>query len=162
MHVDMRAGRERRQFAAMRIAQFEAADLGRLGRLARHAHGQGIRVHATAPCYMADRPPSTISVVSVMYEASSLASHTIGHAISRGSAQRPSKDVSWRCVFSASTLLPAAWARPMWKSVSVDPGHTALARMPLAVSSNASVRVMASMPALVASYRAIPLRPVSA
>ena len=48
-----------------------------------------------------------------MNEASSLASHRIGQAISCGVAQRPSSDVVWRSVLSVSTLLPAALAFEM-------------------------------------------------
>src|ERR1700694_2683143 len=53
--------------------------------------------------YMMESPPSTISAAPVMNDASSLASHRIGQAISSGDAQRPSKEVSLRSVFSVST-----------------------------------------------------------
>jgi hypothetical protein len=47
------------------------------------------------PTYMIDSPPSTIKVVPVMNEASSLASQRIGHAISFGEeAHRPISEVS--------------------------------------------------------------------
>ena len=42
---------------------------------------------------MMDSPPSTMSVAPVMKEASSLASHRIGQAISSGEAQRPSSEL---------------------------------------------------------------------
>ena len=58
-----------------------------------------------------ERPPSTISVASVMNEASSLASQMIGQAISSGAAQRAKSDVVCRSVLSCSMLLPAACAR---------------------------------------------------
>ena len=58
------------------------------------------------------RPPSTISVVPVMKEASPDASQTMGQAISSGDAQRPISEVSLRSVRNWSTLLPAVCARP--------------------------------------------------
>ena len=70
-------------------------------------------VGADAPTsrrYMMEMPPSTISVAPVTKDASSLASQMMGHAISCGVAQRASRDVVWRSVFSASTLFPAALA----------------------------------------------------
>ena len=76
------------------------------------------------------RPPSTIRVVPVMKDASREASQRMGQAISSGDAQRPMSDVSLRSVLSCSTLLPALRALPTWKSVNVEPGHTALARTP--------------------------------
>ena len=97
--------------------------------------------------YMIDKPPSTISVAPVMNEASSEASHRIGFATSSGAAQRPINELSLRSPRNCSTDLPLAFARSIWKSVSVEPGQTALARMPCAASSNASVRVSASSPA---------------
>jgi len=47
-----------------------------------------------ARSYMIDNPPSTISVVPVMNDASSEASQRIGQPISAGSAQRPISDRS--------------------------------------------------------------------
>ena len=101
-------------------------------------------------------------VLPVMNEPSEDAIHKMGQAISSGVAQRPSKDVSFRSVLSCSTLLPIFCARPTWKSVSVEPGQTALTRTPCAASSHAKDRVKASCAALVASYKAMPLRPLMA
>ncbi len=61
--------------------------------------------------YLICRPPSTTRVVPVMNDASSEAIHRMGRAISIGSAQRPSNEVSCRWPFNSSTLLPAAFVR---------------------------------------------------
>ena len=59
-----------------------------------------------------------------MKDASSDASHRIGQAISSGAAQRPARELSSRAFFPRPRL--------RWKSVYVEPGHTALTRMPRA------------------------------
>ena len=71
------------------------------------------KARASMRSHMMDKPPSAIKVAPVMKDASSEASHTIGQAISCGSAQRPIKELPARSVLSCSGDLPAATARPM-------------------------------------------------
>src|SRR5262245_35282080 len=97
-----------------------------------------------------------------MNEASFDAIHRIGYATSSGVPQRFSKDGAAPRSSSSSRLMPRAAARPAVQGVSVEPGQTALTRMPCAASSHASTRVMARIAALVASYWPILDRPVSA
>ena len=59
-------------------------------------------------------------------------------------------------------MRPAAAARRKWNGVSVAPGQTALTRMPCFASSNASVLVIETMPALVTSYCPMPARGLTA
>src|SRR5690606_17035659 len=108
------------------------------------------------------RPPSTMMTEAVMYEASSEASQSTGYAISMGSAQRPMRQPPSASRLMSSCVRPAASARRRWNGVKVSPGQTALARMPCLASSNASVFVIETMPALVTSYCPIPARGLTA
>ena len=97
-----------------------------------------------------------------MKEASLDASHRIGKAISSASAQRPSNEGAAPLLLSSSRLMPRASARPHVHGVQVEPGQTALTRMPCGASSHASTRVKASTAALLASYAPMLARPASA
>ena len=95
VHVDMGARFERRQLASIEAGKFETDNTLGLRTPARNAHRKPGMIHDSRP-YMIDKPPSTISVVPVMNDASSLANQRIGQAISSGVAHRPINDVSCR------------------------------------------------------------------
>ncbi len=89
---------------------------------------------------MTVRPPSTTRVAPVTKEASSEARKITARPISSGTPMRPSSEAA----SSQSSLAPV----PPVASVLIQPGETALARMPWGPPSAAWARVSASMPAL--------------
>src|SRR5690606_9805775 len=83
------------------------------------------------------KPPSTVSVVPVMYEASSELRKSIAAATSAAVPSRP-PTVSW------STRQARCISSPMAAVIGVlmNPGATALTRMPSRMSSFAAARVI--------------------
>lgn len=117
LHINVRAWREGLKGGATRGGeQFQADHAigfipeGTHAGLVGHGVGHG-GFKKEKGRHMMESPPSTISVVPVMKDASSEASQRIGAAISSGSAQRPSSEVVCRSVLRTATSLPAARAR---------------------------------------------------